>query len=108
ELCDRALALGVVAQRARHRDVARAPRRDAALDQARGVDQEPRADPFLEPARLELAHALAQLRQAEGDLLRDAALVCDHERLALGRRVIEVDGDEALARGLFEILRHAL
>src|SRR3989442_9737445 len=97
ELADRALALRVVGEGLPDGNLAGAPRRDAALHQLPGVDEEARADALLQPARLQVAHLLAELGQLEGDLDRGAALVRDHLRLLVARRVVELDGDEALA-----------
>src|SRR5207249_7657125 len=108
QLSDRALALGIVGERLADRDLARAARRHTALHELGGIDEEPRADPLLEPARLQMPHLLAELRQLERDLHRRAALVRDHLRLAVARRIVELDGDEALPGRVLQVLQHAL
>ena len=81
---------------------------DAAADELAGVDEQARADAFLEAAGLQVAHLLAELGEVHRHLERRAALVRDDLRLLVARRVVEVDGDEALAGRVLQVLEHAL
>src|SRR5207302_8489491 len=73
QLADGALALGVVGERAADGHLAGAPRRHAVAHEQTRVEEEPRADALLEPARLQVAHLLAQLGRLGRRLRRDSA-----------------------------------
>src|SRR3990172_1047030 len=107
-LFDAALHLRVVGKGPHHGHLTGLSRRYPLLDKLAGIDEEPRAHPFAEAVLLEVAHLLAQLGELEGHRLRDATLVGDNARLELPRRIAELDGDEALAGAVLQILQGAL
>src|SRR5262249_15350155 len=108
QLGDGALALVVVGQRLADRHLARARGRDAAAHELASVDQEPRAHALLQATRAQVADLLAEAGEREADLHRHPALVRDHLGFQLARRVVELDGDEALAGGGLPVLEGAL
>ena len=105
---DAALHVPVVGQRPDHRHLAGPPRRDAAGDELAGVDEQPRADALGQAVLLQVAHLLAQLGQRLGHLPRHPRLVLHDPGLHLPRRVVELDGHEALAGAVLQVLEGAL
>jgi hypothetical protein len=81
---------------------------DALSDSCAGVDQQARRGSFLEPVLAQRAHLLAQRGEIGRGLEVDAAFVRDDARLELGRRIVELERDEALPRRGLEVLENTL
>ena len=78
------------------------------MDELSGVDEKARADALGESVLLEVAHLLAQLGEVHGHGFADARFMADDAGLKVARRVVKLDGHEALARAVLEVFERAL
>ena len=99
----------VVGERPGDSDLAGAAWRDALRDQLASVDQEAGADAFAEAVFFQVADLLAEPGEVDRHVSREhAGFVRDDFGFLLARRVVELDGDEALAGRMLEVLERAL
>ena len=105
---DGALDLELVGEPPDDRGLAGAAGRDAAADQPSGVDEQAGRDALGETVFLEVADLLAELGELQRVLGAAVRLPADDLRLLVARRVVELDGDEALPRGVLEVLERGL
>ncbi len=108
DLSDASLELAVVGYGGADGDFGGGDGGDALGDHLGGVDEEAGRDAFFEAVAPEVADLLADLDQVGGGFNVDAAFFGDDLGLGFGVGVIELHRDEALARGLFEVLKDRL
>ena len=56
----------------------------------------------------EISHFAAEPDDLSGEIFGNTAFMFDHAGFDRCRRIVEFDGDEALARARFQILQHGL
>src|SRR5687768_9898936 len=108
DLADAALEVAVVGDGGAEGDFGGGLRGDAAGHELRGVDEQARRDALFEPVAAEVAHLLADEHEVARRVERDAALARDYLGFKLRGRVVELQSDEALARGLLEVFEDGL
>src|SRR5262249_51621993 len=96
DLDDGALHLEIVGDGLADRGLAGGHRLDPAPDELAGVDQKPCRTPLLQAVGTEVSHLLGDLYQLGRGVVVDPRLGLQDGLLGVGRRVVEVDGHEAL------------
>ena len=102
------LHLGVVGDTPRNSDVTGAAWRDSFFDQPAGIDEHPRAGAFFESMLAQTAHLVTELGELRSGLIVDAGLMGDDLRFVCLFGKVKLQGDETLARAVFEIFENVL
>ncbi len=73
-----------------------------------GIDQQPRADAFLQSVLAQVAHFARKAHQLPGNIFGHAALTLNDVSFDLLGRIVELDRHEALPRARFQVFEHGL